>query len=254
MTESGIAPSERRHAPSTGGGPCFVTTHWSVVLGARQPDTHQAQEALATLCQTYWPPLYVYARRRGYHAPDAEDLTQAFFAQLIEKKSVRAADRQKGRFRSFLLTAFKHFLGHEWEKARAEKRGGRVRILPLPDGTAETHYAPEPASHDTPDRAFDRQWAMALLEVVLGRLRLEYVERGREPLFLGLRETLEAGAETRYAELAAALGMSAGAVKVAAHRLRRRYRELLREEIAQTVASPEQVEEELHELFAALGN
>lgn len=213
----------------------------------------RAQEALATLCQTYWFPLYVYVRRRGYNASDAEDLTQEFFARLIEKKSVQAADRGRGRFRSFLLTALKHFLSHEWEKARAAKRGGRVQILAWPGGSAETRYVPEPATEDTPDKAYDRQWALALLEVVLGRLRQEYAGRDREEVFLGLRETLSAGAETPYAELAARLQMSEGAVKVAAHRLRRRYRELLREEIAQTVVSPEQVEEELHDLFAALG-
>lgn len=254
MPDTGIASGGTRHALAGAGGPRFVTTHWTAVTAAGQRDTTQAREALGGLCQNYWLPLYAYARRRGYLPPDAEDLTQEFFAQLIEKRTVQAADRAKGRFRSFLLTAFKHFLAHEWEKARAEKRGGRVRFIPLPGGTAETHYAPEPASHDTPDRAFDRQWALSLLEVVLGRLRQEYAERGREPLFLGLRETLKAGAEVRYAELATSLGMSDGAVKVAAHRMRRRYRELLREEIGRTVGSPALVEEELRDLFAALGN
>ena len=231
----------------------FVTTHWSVVLAAGRSDTTRARAALEQLCRNYWQPLYAYVRRAGHAREEAEDLTQEFFARLLADNSVARADPARGRFRSFLLGSLKHFLAHEWEKAGARKRGGGAQHLPLAFDTAETRCAQPVAPGDTPDRAFDRQWALALLDVVLGRLRREYREAGREDLFLGLKETLSGGrAEIPYRELGARLGLSEGAVKVAAHRLRGRYRELLREEIANTVAGPEQVEEELRELFAAL--
>jgi RNA polymerase sigma-70 factor (ECF subfamily) len=224
-----------------------------VVLAAGRSDTTRARAALEQLCRNYWQPLYAYVRRAGHAREEAEDLTQEFFARLLADNSVARADPARGRFRSFLLGSLKHFLAHEWEKAGARKRGGGAQHLPLAFDTAETRCAQPVAPGDTPDRAFDRQWALALLDVVLGRLRREYREAGREDLFLGLKETLSGGrAEIPYRELGARLGLSEGAVKVAAHRLRGRYRELLREEIANTVAGPEQVEEELRELFAAL--
>ena len=233
---------------------CFVTTHWSVVLTAGHSDTSRARTALEQLCRNYWQPLYAYVRRAGHSREEAEDLTQEFFARLLARNSVAQADPARGRFRSFLLSALKHFLVNEWDKARAQKRGGGAQVMPLRYDTAETRCGQAVAPGDTPDRAFDRQWALALLEVVLGRLRGEYVAAGRERMFEGLKDTLGGGrAEIPYRELGAQLGMSEGAVKVAAHRLRARYRELLREEIANTVAGPEEVEGELRELFAALG-
>ena len=198
-------------------------------------------------------PLYAYVRGAAYSREEAEDLTQEFFARLLAHNSVARADPARGRFRSFLLASLKHFLANEWEKARARKRGGGAQFLPLEFDTAETRYAQPVAPGDTPDRAYDRQWALALLDVVLGRLRREYRDAGREDAFVGLKDTLSGGrSEIPYRELGARLGLSEGAVKVAAHRLRQRYRELLREEIANTVAGPEEVEEELKHLFAAL--
>lgn len=223
------------------------------MLTAGCSDTTRAQAALEQLCRNYWQPLYAYVRRVGHSREEAEDLTQEFFAHLLARKTLAHADPHRGRFRSFLLASLKHFLTHEWEKAHAQKRGGRVQLLPLAFDTAETRCAQLVAPGDTPDRAFDRHWALALLDVVLGRLRKEYTDAGREDLFLGLKDTLSGGrSEIPYRDLGAQLGMSEGAVKVAAHRLRQRYRELLREEIANTVSGPEQVEEELRQLFAAL--
>jgi RNA polymerase sigma-70 factor (ECF subfamily) len=224
-----------------------------VVLRAGRSDTTRARAALEQLCRNYWQPLYAYVRGTGYSREEAEDLTQEFFARLLAHNSVARADPARGRFRSFLLVSLKHFLANEWDKARAQKRGGGARLIPLEFDTAETRCAQPVAPGDTPDRAFDRQWALALLEVVLGRLRREYRDAGREDLFLGLKETLGGGrAEIPYRDLGARLGLSEGAVKVAAHRVRQRYRELLREEIANTVAGPEEVEGELRGLFAAL--
>lgn len=233
----------------------FVTTHWSVVLSAGRNDTTRARAALEQLCRCYWHPLYVYVRGAGYSREEAEDLTQEFFARLLAHNAVARADPARGRFRSFLLASLKHFLANEWEKARARKRGGGAQLLPLEFDTAETRYAQPVAPGDTPDRAYDRQWALALLDVVLGRLRREYRDAGREGMFVDLKDTLGGGrSEIPYRELGARMGLSEGAVKVAAHRLRQRYRELLREEIANTVAGPEEVEEELNHLFVALGS
>ncbi|MGD0259404.1 MAG: sigma-70 family RNA polymerase sigma factor [Verrucomicrobiota bacterium] len=235
------------------GRPAFVTTHWSVVLTAGRSDTTRARAALEQLCRNYWHPLYAYVRRAGHSREEAQDLTQEFFARLLAQNTVARADPARGRFRSFLLVSLKHFLANEWEKAHARKRGGGAPLIPLDFDTAETRWVQPVAPGDTPDRAFDRQWALALLEVVLGRVRKEYADSGRDELFVGLKDTLTGGrSEIPYRELAARLGLSEGAVKVAAHRLRQQYRERLREEIASTVAGPEEVEEELKLLFAAL--
>ena len=251
MTSSGTETWDPDPSPAPAG--CFVTTHWSVVLTAGRSDTTRARAALEQLCRNYWQPLYAYVRRTGHSREEAEDLTQEFFARLLAQNTVARADPARGRFRSFLLASLKHFLANEWEKARAQKRGGGAQVIPLEFDTAETRCVQPAAPGDTPDRAFDRQWALALLDVVLGRLRQEYSDSGRDDLFVALKDTLSGGrAEIPYRELGGRLGMSEGAVKVAAHRLRRRYRELLREEIANTVAGPEEVEEELRELFAAL--
>ena len=231
----------------------FVTTHWSVVLSAGRSDTTRAQAALARLCQAYWYPLYAYVRRRGYAAHDAQDLTQEFFARLLEQNWLAQADWERGRFRTFLLAALSHFLANEWDKARALKRGGAVQIVPLQLDSAETRYGQEPADPLTPEQCFERRWALALLEEVLNRLREEHAAASTREMFDALKPCLVGDRQAQpYAELAATLGMTEGAVKVAVHRLRQRYRQLLREEIANTVAMPEEVNEEMHHLFSVL--
>jgi RNA polymerase sigma-70 factor (ECF subfamily) len=224
-----------------------------MVVAAVQRGTPDGQESLARLCQAYWFPLYAYVRRRGYSADDAHDLTQAFFARLLEKDWLATADRTKGRFRAFLLTAMKHFLADEWDRESAEKRGGGRAPLPLVLDTAEARYASEPADLETPDRIFERRWALTLLDEVLGRLQLEYVRDGKATLFQALHPCL-VGERTAqpYAELARTLGSTEGAVKSAVHRLRARYRQVLREEIASTVDDDEAVDEELRHLLAVL--
>jgi len=231
----------------------FLTTHWSVVLAAGRSDSTRAQNALARLCQTYWYPIYAYVRRRGHSPHDAQDLTQAFFAQLLERHSVANADPNRGRFRSFLLTAVDHFLVHEWQKVRAQKRGGGCQILSLDLALAEQRYDLEPADTASPDKLFDKHWAGALLEEVLNQLEAEYQQARKAELFAALKQTLTGTRESQpYAVLAASLGMNESAVKVAVHRLRKRYRQLLRAEIANIVADPEQAEDELRHLFSAL--
>jgi RNA polymerase sigma factor (sigma-70 family) len=231
----------------------FATTHWSVILAATRSDTTRAQAALARLCQTYWYPLYAYVRRRGYEAHDAQDLTQEFFARLLEHKWLAQADRERGRFRTFLLAAMGHFLANEWDKARTQKRGGNIEMVPLQLDSAETRYGRDPADPMTPEQCFDRRWALALLEEVLNGLRKEHVAAGTEELFDTLKPCLVGDRQAQpYAALGTKLGMTEGAVKVAVHRLRQRYRQLLRQEIAHTVASPGEVNEEMHYLFAVL--
>jgi RNA polymerase sigma factor (sigma-70 family) len=232
----------------------FVTTHWSVVLAAgRGNDTTRASEALAKLCQTYWYPLYAYVRHRGHTPHDAEDLTQAFFAQLLEHNWVARAARDKGRFRSFLLMVMKRFLAKEWDKAQTIKRGGHVRLIPIQFDTAESRYAQEPADTSTPEQVFEKQWALTLLQSVLQRLRADYARDGKGGLFETLEPCLIGRRESQpYAALAEKLGMTEGAVKVAVCRLRERYRECLKDEIAQTVAVPADVDEELRHLFRVL--
>ncbi len=256
-----MSNSEPTATPGTGGpgaelprSPIFVTTHWSVVLTAGDRDTTVAREALAKLCQTYWYPLYAFVRRRNFSPPDAEDLTQEFFARFLEHHWVGDADREKGRFRSFLLSAMNHFLANEWDKARAQKRGGGVPLLPIEFDTAETRYVREPADNVTPEQHFERRWALTLLETVVQRLQAEYEQDGKGDLFAALNPCLVGDRTSQpYEELAAKLNTSEGAVKSAVHRLRQRYRQLLRDEIAQTVAGPGEVEEELRHLITVLG-
>jgi RNA polymerase sigma factor (sigma-70 family) len=236
------------------GPPVFATTHWSLVLSACDPQSPRSAEALEKLCRANWYPLYAYVRRRGYSPEDAQDLTQEFFARLLEKNWVAQADQSRGRFRSFLLLVMKRFLAVEWHKAHTQKRAGGLRCVPLPLDTAETRYAREPADTATPEQAFEKQWALTLLETVLGQLRADYEQDGKGRLFEALKPCLLGSRESQpYAELAAALVMSEGAVKVAVHRLRERYRERLKAEIANTVASPADVDSELRHLFRVLG-
>lgn len=232
---------------------CFVTTHWSVVLTAGRSDTTRAHEALEKLCRAYWFPLYAYARRRGYSVEDAQDLTQEFFARVLEHHWLSRADQARGRFRTFLLTAMERFLANEWDKVRALKRGGGQRNIPIQLDTAETRYGVEPADTRTPEQAFEYRWALALLDEVVGQLEAEFRSRGQSEMFTALKPCLVGDrASQPYAELAGKLGMEEGAVKVAVHRLRLRYRELLRAEIANTVDSDGEVEAEMRHLFNVL--
>lgn len=233
--------------------PVFATTRWSVVLAAGHGDSASARDALADLCQTYWYPLYAYARRRGHSPHDAQDLTQEFFARLLEGNWLARADRERGRFRSFLLSAMKHFLTNEWNRAHAQKRGGRKPILSLNDDSAEQRYRLEPVDTVTPEVLFERGWAMALLEDVLARLEREYDREGKRDLLEAMRPALTVDrARICYHELAEKLGMTETAVRVAVHRLRQRYRRLIRAEVASTVADPEEVQEEMRHLFNIL--
>jgi len=227
----------------------FVTTHWSVVLTAARSDTTRAQDALAKLCQTYWHPLYAYVRRRGHSPEDAQDLTQEFFARLLERNAIATVSPEKGRFRSFLLASLNHFLSDEWDKARAQKRGAG-KVISLDTQNAETWLRQQPVEKLTPEKAFELRWAITLLEQVYRRLEEEHRRQGKTELFDALRTTLAGpGNSAPYAELAARLNMNEGAVKVAVHRLRQRYRALLRETIAETVESEAEVEEELRYLM-----
>jgi RNA polymerase sigma-70 factor (ECF subfamily) len=230
----------------------FASTHWSVVVQAGQEDSPGTSEALAHLCRTYWYPLYAYVRRKGYAAPDAEDLTQEFFAKLLARHFLSAADRRKGKFRSFLLGAFEHFLAGEWRRAHAEKRGGGKAGFSLEEMNAEQRYRLEPAPELPPERLFDRRWATTVLEAAREELKKEYQTRDQEELFGKLQGVLSGDDSASYAEIGRDLQMSEGAVKVAAHRLRKRYGELIRAQIAQTVATPAQVDEELRYLFTVL--
>jgi len=230
-----------------------VTTHWSVVVSAREKDSPSNREAFETLCRTYWYPLYAFVRRQGRSPHDAQDLTQEFFARLLEKDYLQAADPKRGKFRSFLLTAFKHFLAKEHDRANAEKRGGGRHILPLDFQAGEHRYHLEPADQATADTIYERRWALTLLEQALTQLRMEFTGAGKQQLFEKLKGTLTGdGSAEPYAQIAIELAMSEQAVKVAVHRLRQRYKELLRAEIAQTVATTEEIDDELRDLFSAV--
>jgi len=232
--------------------PIFVTTHWSVVLTAARSDTTRARVALENLCRSYWHPLYAYVRRRGYSPEDAEDLTQAFFAKLLERNAVAAVAPEKGRFRSFLLASLNHFLADEWDKARAQKRGGG-KVISLDLQSAETRLGEIPVENFTPEKAFEHRWAITLLEQVYQRLGGEYRAENKGMLFDSLRTSLAGASDAApYAQLARQLDMTEGAVKVAVHRLRQRYRALLRETIADTVSGSDEVEDELRYLFRTL--
>jgi len=238
--------------PQTGAG-VFATTHWSVVLAAGEGASPQSHEALEKLCCAYWYPLYAYVRRKGHDAHDAQDLTQEFFARLLARNYLRVADRSKGKFRSFLLGSLEHFLAREWTKARAQKRGGGKAILSLNETDAENRYRLEPAHELTAEKIYDRRWATTLLEQAMSRLSEECAAGGKSDLF-GQVETFLSGekGEACYADIAAALKMSEGALRVAVHRLRQRYGELVRAELEQTVSNTAEADEELQYLFRVL--
>jgi RNA polymerase sigma-70 factor (ECF subfamily) len=232
----------------------FVTTHWSQVLLAGDYDSPDSAQALEKLCRAYWSPLYCYLRRDGRSSHEAEDLTQAFFARLLERNSLAAAAPERGRFRNFLLTALKNFVVNEWRSQHAQKRGGQFQIVSLDAQAIEGHYVSEPGDHVTPEVLFDKQWALTVLERVMGRLRAEYATVGKAALFEDLKTFLAAKKATPHADLATKHGITAGAIGVTIHRLRQRYAELLREEIAATLKDPSEIDDEIRHLIAALGN
>jgi RNA polymerase sigma-70 factor (ECF subfamily) len=229
----------------------FATTHWSVVLTAGQKPEAQASAALERLCRTYWYPLYAFLRRQGQSAEDAQDLVQGFFLHVLQREILRTAAPGRGRFRSFLLGTLKHFLCDERDKAHARKRGGGQQFISWDLAQAEGWFQQELADHDSPEQLFERRWAMALLEQALNRLQAEGGEKARDGSFAELKPfvTGEQG-PLSYAATAARLGLSLSAVKSAIFRLRRRYHELVREEVAHTVAEPQEVEEELRHMLA----
>jgi len=232
------------------GGSQFPTTRWTLVVAAGDPHRKEARSALVSLCENYWYPLYAYLRRRGYPADQAQDLTQEFFIRVLEGRYLDRADPEKGRFRSFLMTSLKFFVADEEDRLRAHKRGGGAIVQLLPSG--EEHYQREPAHDETPERIFERRWALAVLDRVVERLRSEFVLHGRPEHFERLKVFLLGHSDAPYAALAREMNTSEGALKVAIHRLRKRYRELFREEIADTVADPADVESELRFLAAVL--
>jgi RNA polymerase sigma-70 factor (ECF subfamily) len=237
-----------------GGSPIFATTQWTIVLEAQGSDSPQAQAALERLCSTYWFPLYAFVRRQGRSPHDAQDLTQEFFARLLEKDYLKSAAREKGKFRTFLLVALKRFLANDWDRQHAEKRGGFVPVVSIDQKLAESRFESEPSHNQQPDVLFDRQWAMTLLEHTMKRLHEEYVTSGRTKLFEYLRGALARDESALpYAQVASQLNLSEAAVKMAVQRLRARYREILRAEIADTVSSPDEVEEEIRHLFSTFG-
>lgn len=226
--------------------PAFVSTHWSVVLRAAGPDSPEALSALSELCRKYWFPLYAYARRQGCDVHGAQDLTQGFFSKLIEKNYLNVADRRRGRFRWFLLTAFKCFLANEWDRTQAQKRGGGNKIVSFDAMTAEERYLHEPEDNASADLLFDRRWAADLLQAARLRLRAEYEAAGKGERFNHLEAYLPGGqTKLSQAEVGAALGLTEGTVKQEVFKVRRRYGELLREAVAQTVTHPDEVDEEI---------
>jgi RNA polymerase sigma-70 factor (ECF subfamily) len=229
----------------------FPTTRWTLVVAAGDPARLENRAALKSLCEAYWYPLYAFVRRRGYSADEAQDLTQEFFLRVLEGRYLNRADPEKGRFRSFLLSSLKFFLADDTDRSRAQKRGGAAP-LPFDVTSGEDLYGREPGHDETPERIFERRWAHSVLDIVIARLREEFAQQGRLDYFNRLKAFLVGQAEAPYAVLARELETSEGALKVAIHRLRKRYRELIRHEIAETVADPSEVESELRFLASAL--
>jgi len=250
-----MPPSQSEDGPVEPTGPqWFATTHWSVVLTAKQGDTSEAAGALEKLCRAYWRPLYAYVRRDGHDATEAQDLTQEFFARLLARDYLQHLHHQQGKFRSFLLAYLKNFLSEQRRKAGAQKRGGGCVFISLNEPAGEDGYLLEPVDELTPDQVFERRWAQTVLQTALDRLREEYAARGQAALFDLLQDyqPREPGGRS-YAQLGDELGMTEAAVKSAVQRMRQRHRELLREEIAQTVTRPEEIEEELRHFRTLLG-
>ncbi len=235
------------------GAPLFLTTRWSVVLKAQDEASPDFDEAMASLCRAYWYPLYAFVRSQRHSPHDAQDFTQAFFARLLGKEWLKAAARGKGRFRTFLCVAMKHFLANERDHERALKRGGLLHHMPLDHALAEERFQHEPVDTMSPDRIYERRWALTLLEQAMARLRDDYAMQRKDLEFEALKDCLTAGrGAIPYAAKAAELGTSEGAARVAVHRLRKRYREVFRETVADTVSSIGEVEEEIRHIAAIL--
>jgi RNA polymerase sigma-70 factor (ECF subfamily) len=231
----------------------FPTTRWTLVVAAGDPHRKEARSALVSLCENYWYPLYAYLRRRGYPTDQAQDLTQEFFVRVLEGRYLDRADPEKGRFRSFILTSLKFFVADEEDRHRARKRGGGM-LVPPEFSSGEERYQREPAHDETPERIFERRWALSLLDRVVEKLRDEFVQHGRPEHFERLKVFLLGESDASYPALAREINTSEGALKVAIHRLRKRYRELFRQEIADTVADPAEVESELRYLAGVLAS
>lgn len=245
--EEGAAPvTQRRHA--------FETTHWTMVVQAADAGTSEGQVALEELCRTYWPPLYGFARRHGLSPSDAEDLTQGFFEDLLARGALACADASRGHFRTFLLTSFRNFYSHQRARAGTQKRGGGQTIVSLEAmREAESQFSEEPATTQSPDRLYDHKWAMCLLATALAAVQREYAAIGRAAVFEELKAVVWGGSrEVDYTEIANRLKSTEGAIKVAVHRLRKRFGEQVRVEVAKTLLSPEHVEEEIRHLLAAV--
>jgi RNA polymerase sigma-70 factor (ECF subfamily) len=243
-------PNNAASAGSTEDG-WFKTTHWSVVLAAGEGDSAGAA-ALNRLCQTYWHPLYTYVRRLGQSPADAQDLTQGFFARLLEKDYLKSVDPARGKFRSFLILALKRFLANEWDHANCHKRGGGQQVISLDAVDTENRYLAEPMDGMTPERAFDRRWALTLLDEVMAHLETEFAADDKAEVFAELKGFLSGDQDQSYTTIAQRLAVTEGALRVIVHRLRRRFRELLRLEIAHTVGSPDEVDDELRHVLLSL--
>ena len=231
----------------------FPRTRWSLVLAATRRNLSESKEAMEAICRAYWHPLYAYARRRGHSPHDAQDLTQAFFLRFLEKRWLDAADPERGRLRTYLVVAMRNFMAKEWRRASAQRRGGGLSHVPLDTEFAESRYAAIPTAPLEAEDLFDRQWALTLLDLTLGRLRAEYAAAGRKDDFDVLKACLMAArGATHYAALATELGVTEGAARVAAHRLRKRFRQVYREEIAQTLSEDTDVDAEMRHLAGVL--
>ncbi len=237
--------------PNDGGE--FATTQWSLVLAAGEGANSKSDRALEKLCRTYWPPLYAYVRRRVSDLHEAQDLTQAFFERLLEKRFLAQADPERGRFRAFLITAFQHFLAKEWDKARAQKRGGGLLTFSL-DFASQDSSGNNFATDLTAERLYERQWAITLLHRVMSRLQREMERSGKVRQFQVLKELIGGSGDSSYAAAAGELDISESAARMAASRMRGFYRELLRDEIAQTVSTPEEIDDEVRHLFATFAD
>ncbi len=241
-----------QHDPSGTGARQFATTSWSMVVAAGDAQSAQSRMALEHLCELYWYPLYAFVRRKGHNREDAEELTQGFFAHLLDGDRLQLADQERGRFRTFLLTALNNFIIQDWRKQTAAKRGGQRQRVSLDFEEADRRYSLEPGVEMTPEKWFDRRWAIQILDDVMQDLEKYYRQRDKDALFAALKPCLVQEGAQSWAEAAQELGMNEIAVKVAAHRMRGRYRDLLRQRIQQTVESETEVEAELASLFAAL--
>jgi len=247
-----MSGQEKAYAPGVVGSPVFATTHWSVVLAAANAETADAAAALEKLCRNYWYPLYAYVRRQGFGPADAQDLTQEFFARLLARNSLAGVAPQKGKFRSFLLVALRHFLSDQRDRASAAKRGGGKEMLSLDAEEAEGRYRLDPLERLDAEKIYERRWAMTLLEQAWTRLREESVAHGKLQQFERLAEFVAGEAEVTCVAAASELGLTESAMRSAVHRLRERYRALIREEIACTVSAPEEIDEELRCLIRVM--